>query len=400
MTTENDIIPEEFSKIIKDFIGDLKTTFPEYVTFINKWWSDIDSFNYIEDEEERNKMYTESLSKSVRLLYDFCKIKFPPRIFDILYQNEEMFKETSEIDTEFLPKIHFKNLWQCDISEKTRTTIWKYLQLIMFAVIGSLDKKESFGDTAKLFENINQDEFKNKLEETLSHMQGLFEPNVNETESENLGEGINIPDAQQLHDHITGMLDGKLGKLAREIAEETAADLNDNFENATDMKDIFQNIVKNPSKMMGLVKSVSEKLDTKIKSGELKESEIIAEATNIMNQMKGMPGMDNIQSMLSTMGLGNLGNLGNLGGKVNTGAMEVQLNNKMKIAKMKERIRTKAEANAKSKMEQQIAMVSQQNQSSIISDEEIIKLFSSVEKVEKSPRGSANNNNKKKNTKK
>jgi hypothetical protein len=270
----------------------------------------------------------------------------------------------------------------------------------MFSIIGTVNNKDAFGDTAKLFETINQDEFKNKLQETLSHMQNLFETNPNDTETENLGKGINIPDAEQLHDHITGMLDGKLGKLAREIAEETAADLNDNLDNVTDMNEIFQNIVKNPSKMMGLVKSVSDKLDTKLKSGELKESEIIAEATSIMNQMKNMPGMDNIQSMLSTMGLGNLGNLGNLGGKVNTAAMEAQLNNKMKIAKMKERIRTKAEANAKTKNEEQMALSSiPQQQCPTISDEEIIKLFSYVEKIEKTPRTSANNN-KKKNTKK
>jgi hypothetical protein len=398
MTTENDTIPEEFSKIIKDFVGDLKITFPEYVTFINKWWYDIESFHYIEDEEERMKMYINSQTKSIQLLFDFCKIKFPPRIFDILYQNEEMFKETSEIDTEFLPKIHFKNLWQCDISEKTRVTIWKYLQLIMFTIIGTLDKKEAFGDTAKLFESINQDEFKNKLEETLTHMQGLFDKSSdddNETKFENLGDGINIPNAQELHQHITGMLDGKLGQLAREIAEETAADLNDNFEDATDMKDIFQKIVKNPTKMMDLVKSVSEKLDTRLKTGELKESEIIAEATNIMNQMKDMPGMNNIQSMLSSMGLGNLGNLG---GKINTGGMETQLNNKMKIAKMKERIRAKAELNAKNKNEKlMMSQTEQVQETPSVSEEEILKLFSSIEKT---PRGTSNNNNNKKNKKK
>ena len=48
-------IPEEFSKIIKDFVGDLKTTFPEYVPFIAKWWKEKDQFNHI-DVEDRDKL--------------------------------------------------------------------------------------------------------------------------------------------------------------------------------------------------------------------------------------------------------------------------------------------------------------------------------------------------------
>ena len=393
MTEESKAIPEEFSKVIKDFVGDLKITFPEYESFISKWWKDPQHFNFINNEEDRKMSYEKSISKSTKLLFDFCKKKLPPRFFDILYQNEDMFKEESDIDTEFLPKIHFKNLWQCDISDKTRQTIWKYLQLIMFSIVGTLENKEAFGDTAKLFEAINQDEFKGKLEETLSHMQGLFDLSGNfAANSETNSHGINMPDAEQLHDHITGMLDGKLGKLAREIAEETAANLDIDFDNATDMKDVFQTLMKNPTKLMGLVKTVGSKLDTKMKSGELKESELIAEASDIMNKMKNMPGMDNIQSMLSKMGMGNLSGLG---GKVNMGAMEAQLNNKMKMAKTRERIRAKAEANAiaKEKKEEKSNII-QAVQKPAISEEELIKLFNSSEKVERSPRGASKAENK------
>jgi len=353
MTEESKVIPEEFTKVIKDFVEDLKTTFPEYQNFISKWWKGPENFNFITNEEDRKMSYEKSAIKSIKLLFDFCKKKLPPRFFDILYQNEDMFKEDSDVDTEFLPKIHFKNLWQCEISDKTRQTIWKYLQLIMFSIVGTLENKEAFGDTAKLFEAINQDEFKGKLEETLSHIQNLFDLSGNfpsdNSETNTTGAGINMPDAEKIQEHITGMLDGKLGQLAREIAEETAANLDIDFDNATDMKDVFQKLMKNPTKLMGLVKNVGSKLDSKMKSGELKESELIAEASDMMNKMKNIPGMDNIQSMLSKMGMSGLG-----GSKVNTKAMESQLNNRMKLAKTKERIRAKAEANAKLRTEENI----------------------------------------------
>jgi len=415
MTETTNLAPHEFSKVIKDFIRDLKSTFPEYDNFISKWWKTPENFSYIEDEEERNKVYEKALNQSINLLFDFCKKKLPPRFFDILYENDEIFKEDSDFDTEFLPKIHFKNLWQCDISEKTRDTIWKYLQLITFSIVGTLENKDAFGDTAKMFEAINENEFKQKLEETLSQMHGLFDFSGNFSQfTEGLGSGINsenIPNVEELHEHITGMLDGKLGQLAREIAEETAANLNMDFEDSTDMKDIFQKLIKNPTKLMGLVKTVGDKLDSKIKSGDLKESEIIKEATEMMSKMKNMPGMDNIQSMLSKMGMGDLGNLAGMaglagmGGKLNTGAMEANLNKKMKMAQTKERIRAKAEANAKAKLAQQF--LSQQQNSSptqpTISDEELAKIFSTGEKVERTPRNSKptqNNNNNNSNKKK
>jgi hypothetical protein len=133
---------------------------------------------------------------------------------------------------------------------------------------------------------------------------------------------------------------------------------------------------------MGLVKTVGDKLDTRIKSGEIKESELIAEASDLMNKMKDMPGMGNIQSMLNKMGMGNLG-----GGKVNTAAMESQLNKRMKTAQMKERMRAKAEANLQAKAQTASASTNATPVQPTISEEEIIKIFSSGEKAERTPRG-------------
>jgi len=381
---QEDSVPEEFAKVIRDFVGDLKVTFPEYISLIDKWWKSKEHFNYIDEEEDKNNAYEKSQQKSIKVLFDFCKKKLPPRFFDILYQNDEIFKEDSDVDTEFFPRIHFKNLWQCDITDKTRETIWKYLQLMLFAVVGSLENKDAFGDTAKLFEAINEDDFKTKLQETLSHMQDLFD--ISGNTSENLGEGLNpsdLPNAEQINEHITGMLDGKIGQLAREIAEETANNLNMDFNGANDMKDVFNQLIKNPTKMMGLIKTVGNKLDTKLKSGELKESEMIQEATEIMNKMKNMPGMENIHSMLGKMGINGLGGFG---GKVNTGAMQAQFEQRLKLAKTKERIKAKAQANAlKKQMEQSIIQNKQEEKS--LTDAELFKIFDSADKPEKSMRG-------------
>ena len=399
--TEEMVVPEEFVKVIRDFVGDMQVTFPEYKPLISKWWSDKEKFNYIEDEEERKIAFEKAERTSIEFLFSFFKKKLPERFFDILYQNEEIFKEDSLTDTEFLPHILFKNLWQFDITQKTRDTIWKYLQLIMFSIVGTINNTDAFGDSAKLFEAINEEEFKSKLEETLSQMKDLFDMPQGKTFDESSFPNVNMedmPKAEDIHEHISGMLDGKLGKLAKEIAEETAESLNVDMENTNDVKDIFTNLIKNPTKLMGLVKTVGEKLDSKIKSGDLKESELISEATEMMNKMKIMPGMEIIQSMLYKMGMGSMG------GKMNTNAMEAQLNKNMKMALNKERMRAKAEANrlAKEQAEKVKTTLQESNNSKqfAMTDEELTKIFSTGEKVEKTLRGTVNPSINKKNAKK
>jgi len=366
-----DLIPsDEFYKIINDFTSDIVITFPEYSGLISKWW------NRPSDNVE------ESRKKESLLVFRHCIKIFPERFFDVLYKNVDMFKEESDVSTEFLPGIVFKQLWILDISDKTKETIWKYLQLILFSVIGSVHSTSELGDTAKLFEEINEEELKKKLEETLEGMQNLFEPNSSPGMESNINME-NMPNAEQLQEHINSMMGGKLGKLALELAEDTAKDLNLDMDNTGDAKDVFQKLFKNPGKMMNMVKNIGSKIDEKIKSGEIKESELMEEGVELLNKMKNMPGMEDMQKMFSQMGIPGLGK----GAKINMGAMEAQLNRNMKNSKIKERMKANVEANAKAKEQNEIALLETPADISKEEEEELIKIFSTGENVEKTPRG-------------
>lgn len=384
-------VPEEFYKIINDFVIDILTTFPEYAGIVSRWWNPT---NPDKKEAECSSVFRH------------CVKVFPERFFDILYKNQEMFNENSEENTEFLPGIVFKLLWSDNISNGTRDTIWKYLQLVLFSVIGSVHTSSELGDTAKLFEAINEDELKNKLQETFENMQNLFDKNAN-TNTDEEGDNStnadyedpssnsnpspspninmeNMPTPEQIHEHINSMMGGKLGKLAMELAEETAQDLNLDLNETKDAKDVFQKLFKNPGKMMGMVTNIGNKIDEKIKSGEIKESELMSEGMDLLNKMQSMPGMGDMQKMFSQMGIPGLGK----GGKLNMSAMEAHLNKNMKTAKMKERMQAKAKANAQTQSQTSKNVAETSNSvNPAISEEEIIKIFSTGEKVEKTPRG-------------
>ena len=87
---------------------------------------------------------------------------------------KKIFNDLSQ-NTFFLPDINFSLLWKEDITDKTREIIWKYLQLILFSIVGGQENSKTFGDTSKFFEAIDESEFKNKLEETINQMTELFD---------------------------------------------------------------------------------------------------------------------------------------------------------------------------------------------------------------------------------
>ena len=402
-----DVSPE-FQTIILDFLRDIDCSFPEYREVLEKYLGYSHEMKPMPDE-----LYIE--------LYSHCREIYPVKFFDILYKNESLFAasspapapapapdaETEQAPLEFLPGVDFREIWVTeDITSNTKDIIWKYLQLILFSIVNNLSDMGSFGDTAKLFEAIDDNELKTKLEEVIGEMGSMF-GNVGDGGASAGAEGMEdsfkkatdfmneafsgaagaagsgaappMPDANSIHEHLSSILDGKIGKLAKEIAEETAADLNLNMENETSMKGVFQQLLKNPGKLSGIIKTVGSKLDSKLKSGELKESEIMQEASELMSKMKSMPGMNNLASMLSKMGMNVPGGMG--GGKVNLGAMQSQLNKNMKQAQMRERLLKKVQDKQAA-----AAAAAAAAAHSIPANTETTSVFKSGEKPAKTPR--------------
>jgi hypothetical protein len=79
------------------------------------------------------------------------------------------------VNTHFLPDIDFKNIINDEtLSEKTKQIIWKYLQLILFTVIGTIKEKDEFGDYERCSPTSIRKNSKKKINETISSMMGFF----------------------------------------------------------------------------------------------------------------------------------------------------------------------------------------------------------------------------------
>lgn len=460
--------PVELIKILKDFIGDVLTTFPEY----KESFTD-DELEFVMDNPNQSKMY-----KAV----EYFKEVYPERFFDILYENQEMFLD-SDKNTKFFKNIDFADIWKENISDNTRNIIWKYLQLVLFSLSNNIDGVENFGDTAKLFEAIDEDELKTKLEDVISSMGNIFDLSgvsnkedytnfkefmTNMFDSENIDisnnvnnddidsfetfmEGLNknvkdifqdlsnngvdtssaenienlfshfmkenrgevpsfdensVPNPNDLQEHLNGLMGGKIGQLAQEIANETASELDIDTENVNDIGDVFSKLFKNPGKLTNMIKKVSTKLDEKLKSGEIKQSELMKEANEIMGKLGNAPGMKDMKNMFSKMGMGGMPGMGGRNAKMNMGLFKSMMQSNMKKSAQKEKMleklkRRKAERELEKLKQSQKTMTEEEKrqyqeyvQKTFNIDNQVMKK-SKIKKKNKKKKGKKKNKNKK-----
>jgi hypothetical protein len=402
--------PKNFESIIGDFTRDLTTVFPEYAHL----WKDL----------------TKDSSNTFKTLHTYCLGIYPERFFDIMYSNADIFAPDSKINVAFLPGVDFRILYNCDgVSENTRNSIWKYLQLLLFTLMGSMKDAKNFGNTANIFEAMDEDELHTKMNETMSGIADFFskmdgdaganEGNTGGTPTEegnaagNTGgtpteEGANtepnhnsskdffanMPNPEELHEHMKGLLEGKLGKLAKEFTDEFTSELEGIFsdgdmQNAKSSKDILMQIIKNPQKMIVIFKRLAAKLQDKMKNGEISQEEMMAEMSGIMEKMKGMGGGkgDLAEMMKSMKDLPFMKMLEKtMGGKMDMNAMnrmtQQTATKERMLKKMEQRQQQAKQAQAKQ------AKVQTQTQAQApepgtpkvhaLSDEELIKLFNSA----------------------
>ena len=318
-------LPDNFKSLVVDFTKDLTNTFEEYDYLWKKW----------HDEDASDDSYL--------ILFEYCKRVYPQRFFDILNQNEEIFDEKSEVDTYFLPNVSFKFLFGCEgITENTKKALWKYLQLILFTVVNEVKDKSDFGDCADIFSGIEENDLQEKLQETMESIGDFFNKmqeneNIDEDAKEKLEktkeemekmmsdlpdmekmmgalpENLkkNMPNLENLQENLKNIFDGKIGSLAKEMAEEIADDFKDIIDESevSNPQDVIKKLMKNPKKISELMKTVGSKLDNKMKSGEISKEELMKEASEMMGHMKDFGGEGEMGDMLKNV-MKSMGGLG------------------------------------------------------------------------------------------
>jgi len=300
----------QFYKVMNEFLKDLLIPFPEYELIIKKWWN-----------------FDEYVKEKVMEVYNHLKKVMMAHFMEILNQSTEIFHEDSNIRTDFLPQIDFKHLWNCELSDKTREMIWKYLQLILITLIHVNSNCEENMDS--VLEKMNTEEIRTKLNEAVENMKNVFQ----NTEKDSMND---------FQSQMDSLLNGNLGSLAKEMAQESFKDLDIDPENPLK---IFDTLFKDPSQLNNLIKNIGEKLNNKMESGQVNEEDLMKESVDLFSQMKNMPGLNNFTDILK-----NMNNIPGMNKKnADVKGMEQKYNRLQKNEKLKERLKKKKDKKTEEK---------------------------------------------------
>ena len=188
--------------------------------------------------------------------------------------------------------------------------------------MGSVKDTTNFGETIDMFESMNETDLQDKMKETMAGLEDFFKgmgsqeqdnESSDPTSSEHsslpsdptsdhgplpsgsLPKGFKLPKPEIIQEHMKILMEGKLGKLAKELTEEFTGDLKDVFDENEDTKDksikeIMAQLMKDPKKLMGIMKKITDKLQNKMQSGDISQDELMKEVATLVEKFKEMGG--------------------------------------------------------------------------------------------------------------
>jgi hypothetical protein len=253
--------------------------------------------------------------------------------------------------------------------------------MILFMIMKTVKTSSAFGETEDLFAGVNEKELQEQMKITLENLAEFFQKSDEESSSSSMGgqepsaeEGGSgekmgenerpqgkgpktglgeMPDIDEINDHLKNLMGGKIGKFAEEIMAEYNKDLEDvigDIQNVKSVKDVVGHMFKNSKKMKDLLGKIQNKFKAKMDSGEISKEDVMKETKEIFGKLKGMKKGKEMNQYMKSM-MATMGGLGGMGAglgkntKIDMAAMERMI----KKEEMAERLRAKAEANRKEK---------------------------------------------------
>ena len=277
---------ETFNNTVIELIEELKDTFPELRESLIERYQDLRS----DDSSVLEWFETHAQS----------------HFMDITTKNDELFKKH---DTTFLlPDINFSHLWKCKLTKKTKVAIWKYLHVLLLLVshyqLSTQDFEATFSQWNQMLDesSVDEDELK-KMRSQAEHIMKLMENLASQKDDDEEEEDGDDNKEERTHeDDKTGFTEedlkqdpfiqqlenSKIAKFAKELSKEIdVSSLGFSPEaGAQSFQDVLGSIGKNPQRLLGLVKKVGDKIQTKLNAGDINQSELVSEAHDLVKTMQ------------------------------------------------------------------------------------------------------------------
>tara|TARA_B110000858_G_scaffold179791_1_gene216843 strand:+ start:764 stop:1681 length:918 start_codon:yes stop_codon:yes gene_type:complete len=262
-------VENQLFSLFSDFIRDLSKTYPEIKSCLYR--------NYEGCLLEGDKSLSDlpKLEKFLTLIGEHEKL--------ITDKNLEFF----DLEVEFLEEISFKILWEKNISNKTRESIWKYLQTFQIINI-NLRSSQQLKDALSQIGTDTEVEVNRKTAKDLKKLKKLS----SSVKEEIKGEETDL-------DQMLGpLMDSGIGDIAKEVAK--TMDIEKMFgsidENSNPMELMAQ--MMNPEKMGSIFQNINSVMEQKVETGELTKEGLKGEAEGMMGSLGENPMFKNMMEGL------------------------------------------------------------------------------------------------------
>ena len=270
-------IEKQIFTIFSSFIRDLSKTFPEIKNCLYR--------NY-EKEIVGENLKLENCNKINCFL-------------DIINKNSKMIDSKDEnffkIDN-ILEEISFQRLWEKNISEKTKTIIWKYFQTFSIININLNSSKQlqealKSMDEGKIKDEDISDKQTAKDLKKLKKLAGEVKNDVQEDKQAEL----------ELENMLGGLMNSNIGSIAKEVASTMKIDeMFGNIDENSDPMEVMTQMM-NPERMGNIFQNINNVMEEKMKSGELTEDKLKEEATNMYGDMANNPIFGNLMKEMNNV---------------------------------------------------------------------------------------------------
>lgn len=268
---------ENINKLFKSMITDIIKVFPEYTKRLLNYYKDT-----LQNKDNDDKRLKEFI-KNVNEISDY-----------IVDDNFSVF----DSDPVLLQNVSFKLIWNSNITDETKSKIWKYLQTFCILsinekstdkindVIKSIESKEKVKDKETL-KDIKKLKKLNTSIENEGALDKLIDEKINSEKNKSMDEVSpgHLPGMEQMEEMFqnTG-----IGKIAKDITSEL--NIEGMIENGGGIEDIFKG-----ENMGNIIQSISQK----IASEDLQSGNLVNEATEICSSMKGNPLFSSLMSNIN-----------------------------------------------------------------------------------------------------
>lgn len=264
-------IEKQLFTIFNNFIRDLSKTYPEIKSCLYR------NYEYCLVEEDKKLSECPKLEKFLDIINDHEKF--------ITDKNLEFF----DLEIELLEEISFKRLWEKNITNKTRESIWKYLQTFQIININLKSNEE----LREALSQIGTDTVMEVDKSTAKDLKKLKKLSNNVKEKNNTFDGEG-----ELDEMLGGLLDSGIGDIAKEVAKNMNVDemFGNINENSNPMEVMSQML--NPEKMNSIFQNINSVMEKKVENGELTQDSLKNEAEGMMGKMKENPMFKNMMNGL------------------------------------------------------------------------------------------------------